>query len=70
MITSIARTKAEARLAAIQKSQKEVLNEQEEKALKTRENISRLKALRIAKERKDLMHAANAKTARKRQTSR
>nr|WP_321980893.1 hypothetical protein [uncultured Cohaesibacter sp.] len=70
MITSIARTKAEARLAAIQKSQKEVLNEQEEKALKTRENISRLKALRIAKKRKDLMHAANAKTARKRQTSR
>lgn len=47
---SIAKMKAEERLAAVQKSQKAALSEQEEKALKVRENTARLKAQRLAKE--------------------
>ena len=69
-MNSIARTKAEARLAAIQKSQKEVLSEQEEQTRKTRENITRLKALRLAKESEDHKQSAAAKPVRRRPKSR
>ena len=63
---SIARSKAEARLAAVQKSQEEAISEQEERALKTRENISRLRALRLAKESEDLNGNLTKKPLRRR----
>nr|WP_321981251.1 transcriptional regulator [uncultured Cohaesibacter sp.] len=69
-MTSIARSKAESRLAAIQKSQKEAMNEQEERTLKTRENISRLRALRLAKESEDRDLNATNKPVRRRQKAR
>ncbi len=70
LMTSIARSKAESRLAAIQKSQKEAMNEQEERTLKTRENISRLRALRLAKESEDRDLNATNKPVRRRQKAR
>ncbi|WP_319412676.1 transcriptional regulator [uncultured Cohaesibacter sp.] len=69
-MTSIARTKAEARLAAVQKSQKEVISEQEERTLKNRENISRLRALRLAKESVDQTQNAAKSPVRRRQKAR
>ncbi|WP_316860610.1 transcriptional regulator [uncultured Cohaesibacter sp.] len=69
-MTSIARSKAESRLAAIQKSQKEAMNEQEERTLKTRENISRLRALRLAKESEDRDLNVTKKPVRRRQKAR
>ena len=69
-MTSIARSKAEARLAAAQKSQKEAMNEQEERTLKTRENISRLRALRLAKESEDQTRIAAKSPVRRRQKAR
>ncbi|SFP21790.1 hypothetical protein SAMN04488056_1336 [Cohaesibacter marisflavi] len=64
---SIARSKAEARLAAVQKSQKEAISEQEERAFKTRENISRLRALRLAKESEDQTRNVTKSPVRRRQ---
>ncbi len=52
-MVSISKTKAAERLAAVQKSQKAALSEAEEEALKVRENMARLKALRIAREAAD-----------------
>ena len=69
-MTSIARSKAEARLAAVQKSQEEAISEQEERPLKTRENISRLRALRLAKESEDLKGNVTKSPVRKRQKAR
>lgn len=68
---SILRTRAENRFAAIEKSQQKAINEQEEKARKVSENTARLKALRLAKEAKDLA-AGSPKSAgtKKRSTKR
>ncbi|SNZ19120.1 hypothetical protein SAMN06265368_2200 [Cohaesibacter gelatinilyticus] len=52
-MVSISKTKAAKRLAAVQKSKKAALSETEEEALKVRENMARLKALRLAKEAAD-----------------
>lgn len=60
---SISRTRAENRFAAIEKSQKKALNEQEEKKLMVSENTARLKALRLAKEA-DELKASTKKKAR------
>lgn len=51
---STSRTRAEDRLAAISKIQKETLNEREAKAAAISKNTARLKALRLAKEAEDL----------------
>ena len=51
---SVSRTRAENRFAAIEKRQQKVLSEQEETARAISENTARLKALRLAKEAKDL----------------
>ncbi|PLW76889.1 transcriptional regulator [Cohaesibacter celericrescens] len=64
-MTSVSKTRAQARFAAIEKSQKNALNEREEKALKISENTARLKALRLAKAAED-----NAKPAIKKATPR
>lgn len=52
-MVSISKTKAAKRLAAVQKAKKAALSEVEEEALKVRENMARLKALRLAKEAED-----------------
>ncbi|SNY92581.1 hypothetical protein SAMN04515647_2853 [Cohaesibacter sp. ES.047] len=63
---SIAKKKAEERLAAVQKSQKAALNEQEERVSKVRANTARLKAMRLAKEEEDSKNPPPAKATRKR----
>lgn len=61
------RTRAEDRLAAISKAQKEALNEREARAAAISKNTARLKALRLAKEAADLAEKpAKKPAARKR----
>ncbi|SNZ21240.1 hypothetical protein [Cohaesibacter gelatinilyticus] len=59
---SIVKKKAEERLAAIQKAQQAILNEQEEQASEVRKNTARLKAQRLAREKAEQDLASQAKS--------
>lgn len=62
---SISRTRAENRFATIERRQQAALSEQEETARMISENTVRLKALRLAKEAKNLANAPAKKTRTK-----
>lgn len=64
------RTKAEERFAAIEKARQTILSEHEEAAQKIAENTARLRALRLAKEAKDLAESPEKKTVAKKKAVR
>jgi len=69
IIVSTSRTRAEDRLAAISKIQKETLNERETRAAAISKNTARLKALRLAKEAEDLAEKPAKKPSPRKRTA-